>query len=138
MTLPSPTPINVAWRGMPLPHAAAAVRPLYISVISRGTIKDHHPRDGPRDKPIDAQDEDHRGSANPRRKSRSPPMLVDLRELVRMPGLTLVVPRGMAKSYGGRAVAAVWGEGVAHHTTLIARRGAGQCHTRSPPPRMID
>ncbi|RRT59175.1 hypothetical protein B296_00046040 [Ensete ventricosum] len=59
-------------------------------------------------------------------------------ELVRTPGLTLVVPRGMAKSYGGRAVVAVWDEGVTRHTTLMARGGAGQCRTQSPPPQMLD
>ncbi|RWW89063.1 hypothetical protein BHE74_00002003 [Ensete ventricosum] len=59
-------------------------------------------------------------------------------ELVRTPDLTLVVPRGMVESYNGRAVAAVWGEGVACHTTLMACGGAGQCRTRSPPPRMLD
>ncbi|RZR84913.1 hypothetical protein BHM03_00011805 [Ensete ventricosum] len=58
-------------------------------------------------------------------------------ELVCTPGLTLVVPRGTVDSYGGRAGAAVWGEGVVRHTTLMAHRGAGQCHTRTPPPRML-
>ncbi|RZS05194.1 hypothetical protein BHM03_00035662 [Ensete ventricosum] len=48
--------------------------------------------------------------------------------------LTLAVPRGMAESYGGRAVATVWGGGVAHHSTLMARGGVGQCRTRTPPP----
>ncbi|RRT42974.1 hypothetical protein B296_00042434 [Ensete ventricosum] len=38
-TLPSPTPINVAWRVMPSPHAAAAARPPYVSATSRGTTK---------------------------------------------------------------------------------------------------
>ncbi|RRT44829.1 hypothetical protein B296_00043740, partial [Ensete ventricosum] len=36
-------------------------------------------------------------------------------ELIRIPGLTLVVPRGMAGSYGRRTIAAVWGEGVERH-----------------------
>ncbi|RRT39107.1 hypothetical protein B296_00053853 [Ensete ventricosum] len=58
-------------------------------------------------------------------------------ELVRTPGLTLVVPRGMAESYDGRAGAAVWGEGVARHMTLMARGEGGQCRTRMPPPRML-
>ncbi|RRT82567.1 hypothetical protein B296_00014607 [Ensete ventricosum] len=40
--------------------------------------QDRHPRDGPRDKSTDAQDEDHRGSINPRRKSRPPPTLAYL------------------------------------------------------------
>ncbi|RRT39368.1 hypothetical protein B296_00040793 [Ensete ventricosum] len=39
MTLPSPTPINVAWRVMLLPHAAAAAHPPYVSIISRGMTK---------------------------------------------------------------------------------------------------
>ncbi|RWV91952.1 hypothetical protein GW17_00045715 [Ensete ventricosum] len=58
-------------------------------------------------------------------------------ELVRMPGLTLVVPRGTAESYDGRAGAAIWGESVARHTTLMARGEAGQCRTWTPPPRML-
>ncbi|RWW16858.1 hypothetical protein GW17_00019236 [Ensete ventricosum] len=44
----------------------------------------------------------------------------------------------MAGSYGRRAVAAVWGEGVARHTALMAHGGAWSCRTRSPPPRMLD
>ncbi|RWW80985.1 hypothetical protein BHE74_00010649, partial [Ensete ventricosum] len=52
-------------------------------------------------------------------------------ELVRTPGLTLVVPRGTTRSYGGRAGAIVWDEGVARHTTLMAHGGAGQ-YSRSP------
>ncbi|RRT53454.1 hypothetical protein B296_00028177 [Ensete ventricosum] len=77
-TLPDPTPINVAWCVMPSPHAAAAARSPYVSATSRGTTKDCHPRDDPRDKPIDASDVDHRGRANSRRRSRSPPTLADL------------------------------------------------------------
>ncbi|RZR71016.1 hypothetical protein BHM03_00002882 [Ensete ventricosum] len=73
------SPINIAWHAMPSPHVATAARLPYISAISRGTTKDRHPRDGPRDQPTDAQDEDHQGSVNPRRKSRSPPTLTDLR-----------------------------------------------------------
>ncbi|RWV80008.1 hypothetical protein GW17_00058778 [Ensete ventricosum] len=42
-------------------------------------VQDRHPRDRPRDQPTNAQDEDNQGSANPRRKSRSPPTLTDLR-----------------------------------------------------------
>ncbi|RZS14679.1 hypothetical protein BHM03_00046439 [Ensete ventricosum] len=57
--------------------------------------------------------------------------------LVRTLGLTLVVPRGTTGSYGGRVSAAVWGEGMARHTTLMAHGGAGQCRTRMPPPRML-
>ncbi|RRT31469.1 hypothetical protein B296_00054969 [Ensete ventricosum] len=45
-----PMPINVAWRITPSPHATAAARPPYVSVVSRGTTKDRHPRDGPRGK----------------------------------------------------------------------------------------
>ncbi|RRT64752.1 hypothetical protein B296_00011703 [Ensete ventricosum] len=59
------------------------------------------------------------------------------KELVRTLGLTLVVPRGTTGSYGGRVSAAVWGEGMARHTTLMAHGGAGQCRTRMPPPRML-
>ncbi|RWW90525.1 hypothetical protein BHE74_00000394 [Ensete ventricosum] len=44
----------------------------------------------------------------------------------------------MVGSYGGRAVAAVWGEGVARHTTLMTRGAARSCRTRSPPPQMLD
>ncbi|RWW35027.1 hypothetical protein GW17_00000196 [Ensete ventricosum] len=40
-------------------------------------------------------------------------------ELVSTLGLTLVVPRDMGESYGGRVAAAAWGEGVARHTTLM-------------------
>ncbi|RRT82085.1 hypothetical protein B296_00013902 [Ensete ventricosum] len=40
-------------------------------------------------------------------------------ELVNTPNLTLVVPRDMTESYGGRATAKAWGEGVARHTTLM-------------------
>ncbi|RWW42139.1 hypothetical protein BHE74_00052330 [Ensete ventricosum] len=58
-------------------------------------------------------------------------------ELVRMPDLTLVVPRDTTESYDGRAGAAVWVEGMARHTTLMAHGEAGQCHTRTPPPRML-
>ncbi|RWW46512.1 hypothetical protein BHE74_00047546 [Ensete ventricosum] len=58
-------------------------------------------------------------------------------ELVRTPGLTLVVPQGTAELYDVRADAAVWGEGVARHATLMAHGGAGQCRTRTPPPRML-
>ncbi|RWW08076.1 hypothetical protein GW17_00028502 [Ensete ventricosum] len=46
-------------------------------------------------------------------------------ELVRTPGLTLIVPRGTAELYGGRADAAVWGEGVERHTVLMVHGGAG-------------
>ncbi|RWW72540.1 hypothetical protein BHE74_00019648 [Ensete ventricosum] len=59
-------------------------------------------------------------------------------KLVRTPGLTSVVPRGMAESYEGRATAVVGDEGVACHTTLMGHGGARQCHTRSSPPRMLD
>ncbi|RRT64747.1 hypothetical protein B296_00011699 [Ensete ventricosum] len=52
-------------------------------------------------------------------------------ELVRTPDLTLVVPQGTTRSYGGRAGAIVWDEGVARHTTLMAHGGAGQ-YSRSP------
>ncbi|RWW81431.1 hypothetical protein BHE74_00010164 [Ensete ventricosum] len=38
-TLPGPTPINVAWRAMPSPHATAVAHPPYISATSRGTTK---------------------------------------------------------------------------------------------------
>ncbi|RRT37382.1 hypothetical protein B296_00049938 [Ensete ventricosum] len=74
-TLPGPTHINVAWRAMSSPHAAAAVHSPYVSVTSRGTTKgphwvtppiteeacvqDCHPRDDPRDKPTDTPDMDH-------------------------------------------------------------------------------
>ncbi|RRT79814.1 hypothetical protein B296_00000518 [Ensete ventricosum] len=34
----------------------------------------------------------------------------------------------MVESYSGHAVSAVWGEGVACHTILMSRGGAGQCH----------
>ncbi|RZS04849.1 hypothetical protein BHM03_00035248, partial [Ensete ventricosum] len=44
---------------------------------------DCHPRDDPRDKPTDAPDVDHRGRANPRKRSRSPPTLTDLRTRTR-------------------------------------------------------
>ncbi|RWW26925.1 hypothetical protein GW17_00008678 [Ensete ventricosum] len=40
-------------------------------------------------------------------------------ELVSTPSLTLIVPRDMAESYGGRATTTAWGEGVARHTTLM-------------------
>ncbi|RWV78277.1 hypothetical protein GW17_00060776 [Ensete ventricosum] len=59
------------------------------------------------------------------------------RELVRTPDLTLVIPRGTTESYDGHAGAAVWGEGVVRHTTLMARGGGGQCRTRMPPSRML-
>ncbi|RRT54636.1 hypothetical protein B296_00025495 [Ensete ventricosum] len=59
-------------------------------------------------------------------------------KLVRTPDLTSVIPRGMIESYGGRAAAEVGGEGVARHTSLMTREGAGQCRTQSPPPRMLD
>ncbi|RZS22496.1 hypothetical protein BHM03_00055284 [Ensete ventricosum] len=38
-TLPGPTPINIAWRAMPSPYAAAAARPPYVSVTTQGTTK---------------------------------------------------------------------------------------------------
>ncbi|RZR74116.1 hypothetical protein BHM03_00032213 [Ensete ventricosum] len=60
-----PMPINAAWRPMPPPHAAVAARPSYVSVISRGTTKDRHPRDGPGDTPTEPPVEDPRGSINP-------------------------------------------------------------------------
>ncbi|RZR96571.1 hypothetical protein BHM03_00025610 [Ensete ventricosum] len=82
-TLPGPTPINVAWRAMPSPYAAVAAHPPYVSATSRGTTKDHHPRDGPRNKPTELCVEDHRGSVNPRRKFRPPPTLADLRTRAR-------------------------------------------------------
>ncbi|RWV87755.1 hypothetical protein GW17_00050219 [Ensete ventricosum] len=50
---------------MPPPHIVAAARPPYVSAISRGTTKDHHPRDGPRDTPTKPPVEDPRGSINP-------------------------------------------------------------------------
>ncbi|RWW90227.1 hypothetical protein BHE74_00000627 [Ensete ventricosum] len=53
------------------------------------------------------------GRGDPVRPLRCP------RELVNTPILTLVVPRDMAESYGRRAAAAAWGEGVARHTTLM-------------------
>ncbi|RWV82517.1 hypothetical protein GW17_00055981 [Ensete ventricosum] len=59
---------DAAWP-MPPPHAAAAARPLYVSAISRGTTKDHHPRDGPRDTPTELPVEDPRGSINPQEVS---------------------------------------------------------------------
>ncbi|RRT49531.1 hypothetical protein B296_00027905 [Ensete ventricosum] len=40
-------------------------------------------------------------------------------ELVSTHDLTLGVPRDIVESYGGRAAAAAWGEGVARHTTLM-------------------
>ncbi|RWV77896.1 hypothetical protein GW17_00061219 [Ensete ventricosum] len=58
-------------------------------------------------------------------------------ELVRTPDLTIVVSRGMAESYGGRAIATVWGEGVTGHITLMAHGGVGQDRTQTPPPRML-
>ncbi|RRT52806.1 hypothetical protein B296_00038167 [Ensete ventricosum] len=81
--LPGPMPINVTWRAMPSPYAAAAARPPYVSAISRGTTKDRHPRDDPRNKPTELCVEDHRGSVNPRRKFRPPPTLADLRTRTR-------------------------------------------------------
>ncbi|RZS09031.1 hypothetical protein BHM03_00040079 [Ensete ventricosum] len=69
---------------MPSPHAAAAARPPYVSAISRGTIKDRHPRDDPRDKPTELCVKDPRGSINPRRKFRPPPTLADLRTRTRI------------------------------------------------------
>ncbi|RRT52804.1 hypothetical protein B296_00038169 [Ensete ventricosum] len=78
MALPGPTPINVAWRAMPSPHATAVARPPYVSATSRGTTKDRHPRDGPRNKPTELCVEDYRGSVNPCRKFRPPPILTDL------------------------------------------------------------
>ncbi|RWV90249.1 hypothetical protein GW17_00047572 [Ensete ventricosum] len=38
-TLPGPTPINIAWRAMPSPYAAAAACPPYVSATTRGTTK---------------------------------------------------------------------------------------------------
>ncbi|RRT83413.1 hypothetical protein B296_00007866 [Ensete ventricosum] len=67
-----PMPINAAWRPMPPPHAAAAARPPYVSVISRGTTKDRHPRDCPRDTPTELPVEDPRGSINPHEVSTLP------------------------------------------------------------------
>ncbi|RRT75101.1 hypothetical protein B296_00011139 [Ensete ventricosum] len=78
-----PMPINAAWRPMPSSHAAAAARPPYVSVISRGTTKDRHPRDGLRDKPTELCVENPRRSINPRRKFRPPPTLADLRTQTR-------------------------------------------------------
>ncbi|RRT82250.1 hypothetical protein B296_00002790 [Ensete ventricosum] len=40
-------------------------------------------------------------------------------ELARTPSLTFVVPRNMTETYGGRAAAATWGEGMTRHATLI-------------------
>ncbi|RRT31787.1 hypothetical protein B296_00057050, partial [Ensete ventricosum] len=40
-------------------------------------------------------------------------------ELARTPNLTFVVSRNMAETYGGCAAAAVWGEGMTRHATLI-------------------
>ncbi|RZR91092.1 hypothetical protein BHM03_00019138 [Ensete ventricosum] len=37
--LPGPTPINVAWRAMPSPHAATFAHPPYVSATSQGTTK---------------------------------------------------------------------------------------------------
>ncbi|RZR79361.1 hypothetical protein BHM03_00005077 [Ensete ventricosum] len=48
---------DAAWP-MPPPHAAATARPPYVSAIPRGTTKDRHPRDGPRDTPIEISVED--------------------------------------------------------------------------------
>ncbi|RWW36342.1 hypothetical protein BHE74_00058633 [Ensete ventricosum] len=42
-------------------------------------------------------------------------------ELARTPSLTFVVPRNMTETYGGRAVAAAWGEGMARHATLMGK-----------------
>ncbi|RZR87806.1 hypothetical protein BHM03_00015265 [Ensete ventricosum] len=68
---------------MPSPHAAAATRPPYVSAIFRGTTKDRHPRDDPRDKPTELYVENPRGSINPRRKFRPSPTLADLRTWTR-------------------------------------------------------
>ncbi|RZS25827.1 hypothetical protein BHM03_00059078 [Ensete ventricosum] len=40
-------------------------------------------------------------------------------ELVRTLSLTFVVPRDVIETYRGRATTAAWGEGMAHHATLM-------------------
>ncbi|RZS29032.1 hypothetical protein BHM03_00062699 [Ensete ventricosum] len=59
---------DAAWP-MPPPHAAATACPPYDSAISRGTTKDRHPRDGPKDTPTELPVEDPRGSINPQEVS---------------------------------------------------------------------
>ncbi|RWW43752.1 hypothetical protein BHE74_00050550 [Ensete ventricosum] len=57
-------------------------------------------------------------------------------ELVHTPSLTFVVPRDVAETYGGRAAAVAWGEGMARHATLIGV-GPGSA-VPGPPPRITD
>ncbi|RWW46647.1 hypothetical protein BHE74_00047429 [Ensete ventricosum] len=57
-------------------------------------------------------------------------------ELVRTLSLTFVVPRDVAETYGGRAAAAAWGEGMARHATLMSV-GLGSV-VPGPPPRITD
>ncbi|RWW80531.1 hypothetical protein BHE74_00011117, partial [Ensete ventricosum] len=40
-------------------------------------------------------------------------------ELVHTPSLIFVVPRDVAETYGGRATATAWGEGMVHYATLM-------------------
>ncbi|RRT47660.1 hypothetical protein B296_00028311 [Ensete ventricosum] len=57
-------------------------------------------------------------------------------KLVYTPNLIFVVPRDVAETYGGRAVTAAWGEGMARHATLIGM-GPGSA-IPGPPPRITN
>ncbi|RWW58354.1 hypothetical protein BHE74_00034802 [Ensete ventricosum] len=48
-------------------------------------------------------------------------------ELAHTPSLTLVVPRDMAETYGGRVVATACGGGMGRHATLMGMGQAASC-----------
>ncbi|RZS21414.1 hypothetical protein BHM03_00054049 [Ensete ventricosum] len=88
LTLFSPEPQTLPARegnsGFSLTWASEG--PLWVTppISKEACVQDHHPRDGPRDKPTELRVEDPQGSINPRRKFRPPPTLADLRTRTRI------------------------------------------------------